>query len=315
MLDGDPQLLSAPSVRTVRAPFLPLDQGVPFQLSYYDSKTDSFEWIADGIYNPYLTVVVGERFTLSSSSGYVDSVVMMIDSIDADSTMVALMPDTLYNVGGGFSYHLINVFGAPTLTAFPNRAFGKAWVDSQHVHWGTWTTVRFPHVKVPGSFFVTVIPEITPSNSLANAAWWRGDVEAARTITSDNARSAFVGVVIQSGQAGSYILDGTFKRQSDGQFLYTNLYATLFGTQGASEVPFVASTVPSVRLWPNPASALLRVDDASSLELMDMLGRSVLHSEVGSKGTVDVSRIPTGRYEAILRSANGVSTSSLVIAR
>jgi hypothetical protein len=93
--------------------FSPLGVLTPFQLSYFDSTLGVSEW-GDELVNPYFLISLGERFTLPTNSGFVDSVTLQIDSITADSITVALFPDTLLNVNGTDT-HIMNVFDLQSL--------------------------------------------------------------------------------------------------------------------------------------------------------------------------------------------------------
>ena len=297
--------------------FHPLGVLTPFQLSYYDSTLDSTEWIGHGLYNPILLVSLGERFTLPANSGFVDSVTLQIDSITTDSVVVALVPDTLIDIGGGTYFHLMNIFGLDSISHLSQLSYSRQTVQSDNVRWGVPTTVHFPHVAVPQSFFVAVIPNISSDESITNAFWWRGDHEAQQQLTTDNARSAFTGGNTQTGQYFSSVFGGTFISQQ-GDALFMNFYATLYGSAGSAAVPVQLNSAHEAALYPNPATAILNIPSslqALDFELRDILGRTVLRSSEKNPRLVDVSSLASGNYWAFIHTAGGIITAPVAIAR
>ncbi len=74
----------------------------------------------------------------------------------------------------------------------------------------------------------------------------------------------------------------------------------------------------SLEVFPNPASSFLQiqgVSGTSNVELLDLLGRTVLSSEINGNGKFDVSQLQPGRYEAIIHSSSGVTSAPVIIQR
>ena len=297
--------------------FSPLD-AVPFQLSYCDSTLPITDMVGGQLIIPYLILMLGERFTLPAS-GFVDSVTLQIDTISsAGAVTVSLISDTLINIGGaGAYYHIMNLAGIQYLSDLNQIGYAVQTVTFDNVHSGVPTTVYFPHVAVPQSFFVAVTPEINGSQQVAEAFLWRGDQEALRARTPDNCRSALVVENILTQQIYSLVLDSTL-RINGGNLLITNFYATLYGSAGPAGVPIQLSSVHEDALYPNPATTVLNIPaslHASDFELRDILGRTVLHSSERNPAFVDVHSLASGSYLAFIHTAAGVITTPVVIAR
>lgn len=67
--------------------------------------------------------------------------------------------------------------------------------------------------------------------------------------------------------------------------------------------------VPSLRIYPSPATDVLNITAASPIsdvEVLDLTGRSVVRKALGASGsTLDVADLPTGRYLLQVRMADG----------
>jgi hypothetical protein len=294
--------------------FNPLD-AAPFQLSYCDTTVDSFEWIGGGRYASLIFFSLGERFTLPGNSGFIDSVTLQIDSITSGAITVALFPDTLININGVGYCHVMNLDVLHTISDLNYAGYSSQIIQPGNIQWGVPTTVYFPHVAVPQSFFVAVTPDVS-SGSIVNAFWWRSDREASHARTPDNMRSAFIAEDLQSGGVGSLLLDSIFVNQ--GQPLFCNFYATLYGSSGSSGVPIQLSSVHEAALYPNPATTILNIPaslQASDFELRDILGRTVLHSSEKNPAFADVRSLASGNYWAFMHTAGGIISTPVMIAR
>ena len=296
--------------------FHPLDE-TPFQLSYYGPALDCYEWIGGGFDGAYVMVSWGERFTLPGNSGFVDSVMLQIDSITAGTIYVVLLPDTLIDIGrNGIYFHLMDIRGILRLSDFDCTGYAVQTIQSNNVHSGVPTTVHFPHVAVPQSFFVEVVPDVT-TGRVMNAFSWRGDMEAPRARTPDNCRSGYVAENLQNQGVVRGISDSTFEK-TQGNFIFSNLYATLYGSSGSSGVPIQLNSDREVALYPNPATTILNIPasmQASDFELRDILGRTVLHSSERNPEHVDVHSLASGDYLAFIHTPGGIITTPVMIAR
>ncbi|HZV12220.1 MAG TPA: T9SS type A sorting domain-containing protein [Candidatus Kapabacteria bacterium] len=297
-------------------------------LSYYNDSLPVFDWIFPALYNPFAIGAFGERMTLPTDSGYVDSVAVRIDSAAGDSIIIALVPDTLFNVGGGRLFNLMNVFQTPFKFFF----FKKIAVPSVRID--SFTVITTNHVKVSKDFFVFVAPNgiftgDPPSGwSFKTSAILKltGDVEPTRTRTTDNTRSAFIGV-LQTGQVLSAILDSTFVIYSTNAIAFTNFYATAFvDTAGAAGVKdgITPSANIAISDYPNPfaSSTQLKINtagDHTSLKIYDALGRDVadltsqLPHDNSSEVIFNAGNLPPGVYYARLQSGQTSVTKTLLL--
>ncbi|HEY3875997.1 MAG TPA: T9SS type A sorting domain-containing protein, partial [Candidatus Kapabacteria bacterium] len=74
----------------------------------------------------------------------------------------------------------------------------------------------------------------------------------------------------------------------------------------------------TISIYPNPASTTITLsgDAPSSLSLIDALGRTVLtHTLSELHSTIDISFLPIGSYNSIVRKKDGIETKNLLILR
>jgi hypothetical protein len=293
--------------------FSPLD-ATPFKLSYYDTTVDSTDWVGGQSYGSFVFVSLGERFTLPGNSGFVDSVTLQIDAISSGSIVVSLVKDTLVALGGIY-YHLMSLDGIHALSDFDGVGYAVQTVQADSLQPGAPVTVHFPHVAVPQSFFVAVVPDVS-SGRFANAYLWRGDHKISGSFTPDNTHSAYIALT-SNGQVFPGLLDSAFT-DMQGNHIYTNFYATLYGSSGSSGVPIQLSSAHEAALYPNPATTVLNIPasmQASDFELRDILGRTVLHSSQKNPEHIDVRSLASGDYVALIHTASGIVTTPVMIAR
>jgi hypothetical protein len=75
----------------------------------------------------------------------------------------------------------------------------------------------------------------------------------------------------------------------------------IYGQLGAASVSMPATSTPDASIYPNPASSSITIASSevrSTVYLLDMLGREVLHGVMPAYGplTLDVSFLPSGLY-------------------
>jgi hypothetical protein len=98
----------------------------------------------------------------------------------------------------------------------------------------------------------------------------------------------------------------------------STLQIALSGTGVASGVSPITPLDQSLSVFPNPASSSLQIqsgEPVTRVEVLDLLGRTVLSQELSGNRTLDVSRLEPGRYEAVVHSASGVVTAPVIIQR
>lgn len=274
--------------------------------SYFDANLPTWAWGGNGRYSNYLFLEIGERITLDGDGGFVDSVSVFLDSVSRDSVHVSLYPDTLYDVGGGRFYHLLNFFSA---TVAPYAATA---IQSIAVHKPSWVTVPFPHVKVPKTFFVMLTPT-DDGAKITNFFLWRTDKEAPRSVLPDNARSAAIMGDFNTGMTYSRLLDGLITLQGDSVPLFTNFYTTVYADPNQSSVAALLTPDATLDIYPNPAnsSSFVKVSGVGAnakLTIRDMLGRTQWSASGStlSNGPVriPVSELPAGAYQIELTDRN-----------
>ncbi len=296
-------------VPAANSPLLP--QSDDIAISYYDPATPTHSWLAPSNWGVEVLAFT-ERITLPADSGYVDSVRIVFNTIGGDSVAVVLDPDTVIAGPSGFNEHLDE-------TAFDNsvNAYGVAGIYPSQLHSDT-VTVAFAHIPVPKNFHVTLVPSFNQSNGSLTAFYAvRGDSEATRVRTVDNCHSSFIAVNLSSGQSESGVIDSNLTPAGDVAPLYSNLYITAYVSAAPSSV---ASTPTSsaISIFPNPAATSIQIQGAASIsnvELLDLLGRTVLSSRLNGNKSLNVSGLEPGRYEAVVHTTDGLQAEPLLIQR
>ena len=281
--------------------------------------------------NVAIALMLGERMTLPWSSGYVDSISIVLDSALGDSIDVGLVADTFFN-----GFHRMNGdqnfvgFGQSTMrwdsTLFQSAVYwnGALFIPSIKLHEPT--VVAVPHVSVPANFYVAVIPRIANSggqNNITSGFIVEGDTEAHFVRTADNTRSAYLAYdqALQQNESGP--LDSAVDLSSApyyGDGLYTNLNIAAYVSQSSSSVPTIQLAGKSITFFPNPASNEITLEAPeellpSKIEILDLLGRTVLSSPLERRHSFDVSHLAPGRYEALIKTAVGIRSTQVIIQR
>ncbi|HET6401043.1 MAG TPA: T9SS type A sorting domain-containing protein [Candidatus Kapabacteria bacterium] len=290
------------------APFSTLSSDVA--ISYFDPATPTHSWLIPSIWGSAEMIGLTQRITLSADSGYADSVRIVFDAISGDSVQVALDPDTvLFYSPLGEYYHLDATIFNTALNSFGDAVIYPSKLSSDTV------TVSFPHIAVPTNFHVELLPSFSQQGSVTASFAVRGDSEATRARTVDNAHSTYL--IVSGNSALSGVLDSNITPPPDTVPIFSNLYVTAYVSNAPSRVALWNAS-SNVSIFPNPASSSIQIQSAeaiSRVELLDLLGRTVLSQKLSGRGMLDVSRLEPGRYEAILHTAGGVVARPVMITR
>jgi hypothetical protein len=243
-------------------------EAADLSISYYDPIAPTYSWAAPSNWGAYDIIAFTERITLPSDSGFVDSVTIVLNQISGDSMAVLLDPDTI------LFYSPIGIYEHLDATVFNTslNSFGTSVIYPSSLNGSDTVTVTFPHVQVPQNFHVVIVPSASSSYSI------QGDTEATRVRTMDNCHSTFIAIDPSTGQAESGVMDSDLTPAGYTSPLYSNLYITTFVSSSSSSVAN-NNTSLAISVFPNPASTFLQVQGGtgtSSVELLDLLGRSVL---------------------------------------
>ncbi len=288
----------------------PVVEGADLSISYYDPTAPTYSWVAPSNWNPIIMVGFTERINLPSDSGYLDSVRLNFDSMSGDSVGVILDPDSIYLAPGGYS-HLDETLFDPSVSSF-----GEAFVHPEDLDASGIVTVMFPHIPVPQNFHVDIISHLG-SSSVLSTFNLRADTEATRVRTADNCHSTFIGINANTGVYETNVIDGNLTPPGYPSPLFSELYVTAFVSAVSSGVSG-NQQVPTISVFPNPSSSFIQIQNVvgiSTMEILDLLGRSVLSSQLNGSSKLDVSQLQPGRYEAIVHSASGVTTAPVIIQR
>jgi hypothetical protein len=294
------------SVPQTNAPFSPLANDVA--IAYFDPTTPTHAWPLPANWGSLIMIAVTERISLASDNGFVDSVRIGFDLLQGDSVTVLLDPDSVLQTPVGI-FHLDET----VFNSVPSFAIATFRVPA--LQGPTRITVPFPHVAVPKNFHVVIIP-YTPAGQQSAIAYVTGDSEAVRARTIENAHSTYIGSA--GGQGASGVIDSNLTPAGDQGPLYSNLDITAYVEEGGAAAHQPTSAHPEITISPNPASATLRiskVEGPATIDLVDVLGRTVCSSRLSNNGSVNVAAVPSGRYTAFIHSQTGVQAHSVLIAR
>ncbi len=297
---------------------LPHTLSADIALSYFDNTMplSSFGVATIGQYTVY---ALGERMTLPTSTGFVDSVTLTFTAASGDSVAVILFPDTLYMD----QYHLINILD-PNATPYSAPTWIPAsLINGSLVNGTTSLTIHYPHIAVPQNFFVVVLANVnTTQLSITSSFALLSDTKPVIPRTADNTHSAFLAYVTNNNTLNNTtnIFDSTFTNSQTSEAIYSDWYITSFVQTTEGSVAVGHQNNNELSVFPNPAVSHLSLSTPSGLEngtveLMDMLGRVAIPSTTLSAESLDVSGLAPGRYEAIVHSASGVMTSPVIIQR
>ena len=293
--------------RDVSVPFAPLSSDVA--ISYFDPAAPTHSWLAPSNWG-FVLIGFTERITLASDSGYVDSVRIVFDSISGDSVAVVLDPDTVVQTQDGRYFH----FDATVFNTSLNP-YADAEIYPSQLGGHDTVTIPFDHAWVPKDFHVTLIPSFSQLGP-TSAYSIRGDSEAPRLRDADNCHSTFIGIVGQNYYTG--VLDSSLVPNGDNAPIFSNLYITAYTSSAPAAVTRLAST-NRISIFPDPASTFLNVQDngagANSIDILDLLGRTVLTARIDHGAPIDISRLEPGRYEAIVHCTNATLPEPIVISR
>jgi hypothetical protein len=287
-------------------------EAADLSISYYEPSAPTYSWIAPSNWGPVDIIAFAERITLPSDSGYVDSVSIVFDAISGDSVAVILDPDTIlfYSQTGLYEHLDATIFSASA------SSIAQAVIYPSQLNGSNKATVTFPHVAVPHNFHVVLVPSASSSAYTASYSI-RGDTEVTHVKTTDNCHSTFIAVTQGTGQVESGVVDSDLTPAGYTSPLYSNFYITAFVSSASSGVTSNPSEA-SVSVFPNPSSSFIQIQGVganSNVELLDLLGRSVVSAKIEGNGKLDVSQLQPGRYEAVVHSSSGITTTPIIIQR
>lgn len=276
------------------------------KLSYFDANLPTFDWVAPAIYGDYVLLDLGQRFTLPTASGFVDSVRIYFDTAWGARLGISLYADSLYDTGLG-EFHLMNDFTNP-------EPYGSAIIEAESILPESWVTIDMGHAAVPKEFFVRVSPE---NDGVDYIAWYalRTEQEPVRARTAENSRSAFFGVVGQNYTTA--ILDSTFLSLETEEILIGDFWIEAFVSFDNSSV--AEPSTASFRLFPNPVAhnAVLNVQDqtpVTRVQIFNTLGVQVMeHTGRDTRFELPTQGLTPGIYHVIVTNEHGSTSQKLIV--
>ena len=301
-------------------------KGQDNEYRYYDPGTPQHSWPVESNWGSFVMFGLSERVTLPADSGYVDSVSILFNQV-SDTVHVLLVSDTLFTTSVG-PFHLMND-NDPLAPIYASAVIAPPFPAGP-----TTLTVPFPHVFVPKEFHVLIAPSAYSSDYPQFSII--GDSEGIRARTPEISRSGFFAIGTNNLVFVS-VLDSMLIPNGDAAPLFSNLYVTTYASEDAMnavnetrDIGLIAALqqplsgvtnnngerLAHVIIFPNPASNALQIQSVAAIsrvDLLDILGRIVLSQKWNGIGMLDVSGLEPGRYEAIVHTARGISTTPVLI--
>ena len=280
--------------------------GEKLKLSYYDPSLPIRVWPAPADFGGLVSILYGQRFTLPSDGGFVDSIRLNFAAIAGAEVGIALVPDTLFETSPGTFYHLIDIFSE-------RDAYAEAVIGPTSLPADGWVTVSFDHVAVPKQFFVVAMPNFQAGGTFE----LRGDAKPTRVRTTDDSRSAMVAVITSQNLTMSMILDSFIIFTGEEEPAFTDFYIEAYVETGAASVAQQRNA--DVAVYPNPVAGTrsIRIASASgvrSVQLLNALGANVgSWTLAGSEVHLPLGDIPAGMYLLRITGNDGIRTERLIV--
>lgn len=279
-------------------------------LAYYDMQKPSGAWAVPVNYGQFQTMGLAQRFTLPTTSGYLDSITIFLDTIVGSEIGVLIARDTLFETAPGEYFHLIDIFSDRQPYAEQTIVASALPVDGS-------VTLRFDHLQVDKNFFVLVVPKIE-NNTFVSGFGLRMEIEPVRERNTENSRSAML-AQLPGGQILSSIFDGVFQIAGADSLLYGQFYIDAFvdTTQPLKHVA-MNGQLSELQLYPNPVrsgEALTfgkRTEPVSKVQIYDLLGREV-HSSV-DLNEISTNGLTPGSYIVVVTLDGQRHEAKLVVA-
>lgn len=277
-------------------------------LSYYDASKPIIRWPVPVTFSPLLFVAYGQRMTLPTDYGFVDSARVRLGKTQGDSVFISIVKDTLFDVGNGQFAHLIDLWE-------DNPDYERVSVAIKDTQPGGWLTARFDHVLVPKQFHVVIDPYVNEQGQATSGFEVLGDSGDVKPLTTEEARSVFIALTPQD-QYLSALLDGVVQFDGWAAPAFTNFYMEAFVDMTSSSV----ATDPSqpVAVFPNPVTSgtftVSNDNPISAISMRDILGNEVL-AWSGMSTSVELRTlwVPKGIYTLEVRSASGIRSSKVIV--
>ncbi len=219
--------VSLPAVKTVEingeAP-VPASSSTTVAISYHDTKLPAFAWTFPRDYGAFINLYLMQRFTLPTSTAFLDSVSIYIDSVSTGAIRIRVLPDSVTHFANG-------TFRMPKFSPVLDQII----IDKSALRMRAFNTIRLQGVLVPRDFFITV--EFTVNQGKNNSVTLISDGHTAPYRTEQDSRTVMVNQV--SNQIQVMLMDSLFRDSGTQKMLFPYLYMTAF-TDTATFSPFPA---------------------------------------------------------------------------
>jgi hypothetical protein len=273
-------------------------------ISYYDI-TKPAVWIENpGVQGDKAYTGFGQRFTLNSSSGYLDSIRIHFDSVSGDVLQVGVFRDYIGETSRG-TFHLADYSFTGLLA---RTEIDLTDLDSLR---DFWVTIPMEHLAVPKEFHIGVGANQITNGSDEFTSMFRlmGERHIGQEATLDS-RSDIL-LTQNFADFTTDIFDGFFN--FSGQSLGIDFHIDAVVDENTSSVKHISDLAFVV--YPNPATTGSKLhvnglDATSTIVLYNALGVEVTRWSAGEANAVlNLPDVPPGFYTI----ASGTSTAKLLI--
>jgi hypothetical protein len=296
-----------------RAPASP--QGENVTLTYWDPNGTLAPWQAAWQPDPnnanFVVLGYGQRFTLPTETGFLDSlhiqIMQVVEDVSGGAFNIFITKDEIVpSQKGGPDQHLpvLTTDGVISSAGVPAAVFQGA----TNVN----LTLKTDHVEVPKEFFVFMTPAVI-GNTYSCRFVIPGETKTGVATTTENSRS----VIFYRNGATPFleVMDNFF--QVSGQNVAVNFGIDAFVDVEAGSV--ARTSTSAATMFPNPvaSSGTLNIqhnEQINSIRIVNMLGNE-MQSWSGKSTNVKLSTsdLAKGIYNVIVNTENGVTTEKLIV--
>jgi hypothetical protein len=270
----------SPPLRPRPRPTPPIPSPGTVALSYMDTSTVTYLWRVPANYPDFQMLLTGERFTLPTEWGRLDSVAIFLKELPLGQIRLDVYTDTLRQR----RMSVPTLFHYPTIFFPENKPIDTSIVVSTDLDTTRYTVARFNGKWVPREFHVLVSPMTAGGISSLYGVITDAKPGDENSITPENARSMFLanvgGTILPIHFYGFFAPAGV----SIAPDLYMIAYVTVDPVDAVRD-PGISPGAMDVEPYPNPVrtsndpwlDVRFSTPDAGTvrLQMFDLLGRLV----------------------------------------
>jgi len=292
-------------------------------IAYFDTA-NPIQWRIPTNYGDFTSLNISQRFTLPTSTGFIDSIWVLLTELPLGEMRFDVVEDTLVTRVQADS----RLFHYPNYWAGARAQLDTVRLKSTDAKTGFFNTMKFNHAPVKQNFHIIALPTNTGGVSSLFALLTdskQGDIS---TIDPDTARTIML--VNYMGQAVPIFMHGMFTDHNN-KSLAPDIYMIAFvqvDLADGSEQIAIPSRATLAQSYPNPARSReafitipfeIKQAGFTTLEVFDAMGRklSTLVQQQLAPGSYSeqfpIAGVRSGMYMYRLMSGTTVRTGRLVV--